>query len=354
MQYKNLYSIIYMILGSAKHRKEFLTAGKTEDSSMDITFLLYLQQFRQLTSGILDNLFLYITTLGEDWILFLGTAGIYWCVDKRTGFFMYFNYNLANYMNQFVKLTACINRPWVRDSRVQPVGGAIPGATGYSFPSGHTAKAMAVWGGLGLKSQKWSRQISLFLIGIVLLTGFSRNYLGVHTPQDVMVSMVIGIGLLIVSDKAIKWISQKKKREYVAIITGIVLSGILIGFASLKTYPMEYVNGQLLVDPESMIHGAYKGAGGVLGLCLGWLLEMKLVNFETKKYAVEERLLRFLYGAVGLIIILKVCPAIWPRLFTGRGASVMNGFMPSFYIIGGFPLLASWVSGRKLRSRQKL
>lgn len=121
---------------------------------------------------------------------------------------------------------------------------------------------------------------------------------------------VIGIGLLIVSDKAIKWISQKKKREYVAIITGIVLSGILIGFASLKTYPMEYVNGQLLVDPESMIHGAYKGAGGVLGLCLGWLLEMKLVKFETKKYAVEERLLRFLQGAVGLIIILKGCPAI--------------------------------------------
>ncbi len=321
---------------------------------MDITFLLYLQQFRQLTLGILDSLFLYITTLGEDWILFLGTAGIYWCIDKQTGFFMCFNYNLANYVNQFVKLTACINRPWVRDSRVQPVGGAIPGATGYSFPSGHTAKAMAVWGGLGLKSQKWSRQISLFLIGIVLLTGFSRNYLGVHTPQDVMVSMAIGIGLLIVSDKSIKWISQKKKREYMAILTGIALAGILIGFASLKTYPMEYVDGQLLVDSESMIHGAYKGAGGVLGLCLGWLFEMKLVNFETEKYAVKERLLRFLYGAIGLIIILKVCPAIWPRLFTRCGASVMNGFVPSFYIIGGFPLLASWVSGRNSRSRQEL
>ena len=65
-----------MTLGPAKHQREFSTAGKTEASNMDITFLLYLQQFRQLTSGILDNLFLYITTLGEDWILFLGTAGI--------------------------------------------------------------------------------------------------------------------------------------------------------------------------------------------------------------------------------------------------------------------------------------
>jgi len=81
---------------------------------------------------------------------------------------------------------------------------------------------------------------------------------------------------------------------------------------------------------------------------------MKLVNFETEKYAVKERLLRFLYGAIGLIIILKVCPAIWPRLFTRCGASVMNGFVPSFYIIGGFPLLASWVSGRNSRSRQEL
>ena len=80
LQYETLYSIIYMTLGPAKHQREFSAAGKTEDSSMDITFLLYLQQFRQLTSGILDSLFLYITTLGEDWILFLGTAGIYWCI----------------------------------------------------------------------------------------------------------------------------------------------------------------------------------------------------------------------------------------------------------------------------------
>lgn len=321
---------------------------------MDITFLLYLQQFRQVTLGILDSLFLYITTLGEDWILFLGSAGIYWCIDKQTGFFMYFNYNLANYVNQFVKLTACINRPWVRDSRVQPVGAAIPGATGYSFPSGHTAKGVAVWGGLGLKIWRWSRHISLFLAGVLLLLGFSRNYLGVHTPQDVAVSMIIGIGLLLISDKTIRFMGRDKKREYLGIMTGIALAGILIGYASLKTYPTEYVNGQLLVDPESMIHGAYKGAGGVLGLCLGWALEMKLVKFETEQYSVKEKMIRFLYGAVGLIIILKVCPAIWPHMLSGRGASVMNGFWPAFYIIGGFPLLVSLFSRGNSGCHQEL
>lgn len=39
---------------------------------MDIQYLLLLQQFREITQGILNSLFLFITTFGEDTLLFAG------------------------------------------------------------------------------------------------------------------------------------------------------------------------------------------------------------------------------------------------------------------------------------------
>ncbi len=316
---------------------------------MDITILLHLQQFREVTLGVFDSLFLYITTFGEDMLLFLGSAGIYWCVNKRAGFFMCFHYHLANYLNQFIKLTACVNRPWIRDSRIHPVAGAMSGATGYSFPSGHTAKATAVWGSLGMSAEKRNRSIACFFLILVILVGFSRNYLGVHTPQDVLISLGIGAILLWAADKTEQWVREQKKRAYWLCAAGILLSGALICYATIKKYPLEYINGGLIVDPQAMIPGAYKGAGGVIGLCLGWLLETKIVRFKIENYSKTEKIVRFLYGAAGLVFILKVCPSLWNLWIGGLGASVLNGFFPAFYLVGGFPLAAQLVANKRMK-----
>ena len=316
---------------------------------MDITILLYLQQFREATLGVFDSLFLHITTFGEDMLLFLGSAGIYWCVNKRVGFLMCFHYHLANYLNQFIKLTACVNRPWIRNSRIHPVEGAMSGATGYSFPSGHTAKATAVWGSLGMGAKKRSRSIACFFLILVILVGVSRNYLGVHTPQDVLISLGIGAILLWVVDKTEQWVREQKKRAYWLCAAGILLSGALIGYATIKTYSLEYINGELIVDPKAMILGAYKGAGGVMGLCLGWLLETKIVKFKIEDYSKTEKIIRFLYGTAGLVFILKVCPGLWNLWIGGLGASVLNGFFPAFYLVGGFPLAAHLIANKRVQ-----
>ena len=115
---------------------------------MDIAYLLFLQNLRTITCGIFDSAFLYITTLGEDFTLMVWVCGIYWCVDKAAGIYLMFNFHIANFANQLIKITACVYRPWIRDKRVIPLEAAKGAATGYSFPSGHTAKAVGVWGGL--------------------------------------------------------------------------------------------------------------------------------------------------------------------------------------------------------------
>ena len=250
-----------------------------------------------------------------------------------------FYYHLGNYINQLLKITVCINRPWVRDSRVQPVEAAKAAATGYSFPSGHTAKAAAVWGGLGRYIFSESRRIAWLLWSLVLMVGFSRNYLGVHTPQDVVVSLLLSMLLFALGDNWFYYQQANGQRDWLAVWIGLSAGFLLLLYAAMKSYPMEYVNGVLLVNPESMIHGAFKGAGGVCGFFLGWILERRAVRFAVDTFNREEKVWRALIGLVGLAVVLKVGPSIWGMIAGGSAASFLNGLIPAFYIVGGFPLL---------------
>ena len=83
-------------------------------------------------------------------------ALVYWCVDKRSGLYTLASYSLSVAVNAVVKLTACVYRPWIRDSRIVPAGDAITTATGYSFPSGHSSTAAPIYGSLAVSSKKIS------------------------------------------------------------------------------------------------------------------------------------------------------------------------------------------------------
>lgn len=171
------------------------------------------------------------------------------------------------------------------------------------------------------------------------MVGFSRNYLGVHTPQDVVVSLLLSMLLFALGDNWFYYQQANGQRDWLAVWIGLSAGFLLLLYAAMKSYPMEYVNGVLLVNPESMIHGAFKGAGGVCGFFLGWILERRAVRFAVDTFNREEKVWRALIGLVGLAVVLKVGPSIWGMIAGGSAASFLNGLIPAFYIVGGFPLL---------------
>ena len=90
---------------------------------------------------------------GETTVIIFLISAIYWCLDKKLAEYILVSQGYADLVNGLAKVVACVYRPWILDSRVYPVNEAIPGATGYSFPSGHTTTATTMFAGLVLRGK---------------------------------------------------------------------------------------------------------------------------------------------------------------------------------------------------------
>ena len=88
--------------------------------------------------GALDTFFSSLTYFGSEIAFMAAALLIFWCIDKRQGYYVFLVGALGTVCNQFLKLAFRIPRPWVLDPDFQIVEAARADATGYSFPSGHT------------------------------------------------------------------------------------------------------------------------------------------------------------------------------------------------------------------------
>lgn len=150
---------------------------------MDIQYLLWLQDFRNSINNAWTPFMEFVSMFAVTYLI-LFPVYIYWNRDKRDGLYVLVSYYFCMVFTPLIKLTACIYRPLIRDSRIIPAGDSISTTTGYSFPSGHTSTAGPLAGGMAVIfwKEKGMRWLSVLFAAAVLLTAFSRNYLGVHTP----------------------------------------------------------------------------------------------------------------------------------------------------------------------------
>ena len=269
--------------------------------------LYFLESIR---NPALDAAMLLITALGEETAFLAAAMIVFWCVDKRKGYYVLVVGFFGTLVNQTLKLTFRVPRPWVLDPAFTIVEQARDAAAGFSFPSGHSTSSVGTFGAIGYTSQ--NRTVKWLCYSICGLVPLSRMYLGVHTPADVLVGgglAMVFVGLLAPMARGSEGISLQT--------IFVVILGFSLGLlAYTKHFPFVIAESQLH-NLQSGLKNAYTILGAITGLMIVHPLEKKYINYETKAIWWAQ-ILKVILGFVLVLAVKEGLRVPLDSLFDGH------------------------------------
>ena len=299
---------------------------------MDIEYLLILQQLREAAGPVAEQFFLMVSNMLVGAIMLAVPLVIYWCLDKRRGLLVLVSFSVGTLLNNLIKCIACVPRPWLRDARIIPSEAAVPGATGYSFPSGHTQSAMGVYGAAGWAYRDKSKLAPVLCAIIVVLVGFSRNFLGVHTPQDVLVAILEATLVIALAERLVPWLEEADDtRAFHVLDAGAIITLAVLALCTFKPYP----EGETSLD---MVLDAYEAAGLFFGAVVGWWVERRYVRFAVEGSA-REKVVRVLVGVVLVVVVRYGIAAPVGEVFGETWKDFLKASLPVIVGMAGVPAL---------------
>lgn len=270
--------------------------------------------FESIRMPILDTLMSLITHLGEETFFMVAALFVFWCVDKRRGYYLLAVGFTGTLINQWLKIVCRVPRPWVRDPHFTIVESARDGAAGYSFPSGHTQSAVGVFGGVARFTRRWwLRCVCLVLL---VLVSVSRMYLGVHTPADVGVSFAVTAVLVLLLYPLIESTLWFPGRMYVILGVLLGVSGAFVAFVELFPFPADVDAANL----AGAVKNAWSMAGAVGGMLLACLYDNRLLQFPNRA-PWWGQLVKLLGGLVLVVLVKSLLKAPLLALCGGHQAA---------------------------------
>ena len=312
---------------------------------MYINYLLWWQDFRLSTHGVFTPFMQELSAFSISYLL-LFPVFIYWGWDKKRGLLTLEALFLCEFLTALIKLTACVYRPWVKDPRIVPAVKSLPSS--YSFPSRHTTMGTAMYLGSGLAfwQKKHTKILTIICVILALLTGLSRNYLGVHTPQDVVVGFLLSVGCLGAVWKANAYFEKHPEKENKWLLLTATVCVLAIIYILYKPYPLDYVNGKLLVNPHKMLKGAFEGIGALLAFCAARYIEKTWIRFKETGLNLKG-VAYCLAGLLPLYLLLAFAGKPLKHLFGAQAGSLVWSAVIVFYIIALYPLILKRFTGKK-------
>ena len=286
----------------------------------------FLRLLEGIRNPVLDSFFQWITYFGQEICILAVICLFYWCLDKNFAYRLGFIYFSAGLCIQTLKITLRIPRPWILDPEFHPVASAVPAATGYSFPSGHTQGGTCLFVPLALRSRKfWQKCLCILMF---LAIGFSRMYLGVHTPKDVLTAMAVSLFFTAIIRKFGDSLLEENRYTKMISVILLILS-FLTAFYALLLFRQNIIEVKYAAD-------CCKAAGAGLGFAAGFYLERTYLNFCSRCRNVSHLLQRMTVGLL-LTLVLKLTL----KFFLGDTLfmELLQYFFVVLFVMYGYPFL---------------
>lgn len=272
---------------------------------MELNFINWLQSFN---TPFLDQFFIYVTMLGEEYFYIFMLGLFYWCVNKESVRYLVIVLTFSAVVNSAMKEIFNTARPFqvesVRALRTET-------AHGSSFPSGHTQTVVAFYGALAYQYKRaW-----LWVLAVVVITmvGLSRIYLGVHWPRDVIGALFFGILSIALITQITKMDTKKGVTwPYLAMVVAVVFSMV---FLHSETY--------------------MKASGAFLGFMMGYFVEDHYIKFDVRA-SLFQQIAKFAIGIVGTLVFYEGLKMVLP---THLFFTWLRYFVTIFFVVAGVPWL---------------
>ncbi len=264
-------------------------------------FGIRLIQSIQTLSPALDGIMETGSFLGTPEFFLLLVPFIYWSLDRRIGIRAILVVFIFDFVNASLKVLFHQPRPfWIGGVKQLSTEGT------YGLPSGHSGRTLALSGYLATQVKRnWFWAVAVLYI---LLVGFSRMYLGVHFPHDVLGGWLLGLlaiwALAKWGDKVREWLANKPLSTQIMlgflVAMGMMLTGFIVRFIIAGTPdPAEW--SPYNADARTVTH-FFTISGAVFGAWAGYALMRQYARFNAKgDWA--KRGIRYLLGIVVLLVL---------------------------------------------------
>lgn len=260
-----------------------------------------------IASPWLDTVLSWITELGSEQAYIALVVVTYLAIDARAGRALGAALMVSFLLNQYAKGIFDTPRPFELDPTLVRTERALASAEGPGFPSGHAQAAATFWGLAAVRARRaWFAVVAALLIAAI---AFSRLYLGVHVPVDVVGGLVLGA--LIVAVAAVWWRSGFAPPLWLLIVLGVAIPFAL--HLLVPTPESDLLSGALAaltVGPMLVPHrtdGPWTGrvAVAVVGLALAFTVlvaSSQLLPEAVKDHPVGGFVRYLVLGASGTVV----------------------------------------------------
>ena len=269
-----------------------------------------------------------VTFIGGETVMLLVLLVVLFCYKKEAGKRCGFTMVAASMWFPMIKNIVLRIRPYMaHPERIEALTVVQEDADpldiiqqGYSFPSGHSANSVAMYGSIAREiRKKWMWWLAVI---VPLMIGLSRFVVGVHYPTDVLAGWLVGLAAIGFS----ALLEKKVKKEWVrsAILLAVTVPGIfwctsrdyftslglLIGMVTVFPYEKKYINFQDTKNVWAMILRV-AGAFAVYAV-MNSVLKMPFDKEWLNSGTLGANLIRSARYAIMLFVLLGVYPRVFP------------------------------------------